>query len=159
METPFPAFVGGSKRLLIDGQWQNSATGKAFDTINPATGQVIARVAEGDAIDIDRAVNAARRAFEGEWSRWSAYDRQRLLLRVHDLVEKHWEELALIETIDMGAPLARTRAFKSWVSQTILFFASQTRAGSTETPRNSLAGNFTTLMFKAPVGVVGGIIP
>ena len=104
-------------------------------------------------------MSAARTAFEGEWSRWKPYDRQRLLLRIHDLIEKNFDELAMIETLDMGAPLARTRALKTWQSQTILFYASQTAAASTETPQNSMAGNFATMKLKAPVGVVGGIIP
>jgi aldehyde dehydrogenase (NAD+) len=154
-----PAFIGGSKRLLIGGQWRPAVSGKEFDAINPATGEVMARIAEGDAADIDLAVKAARKAFEGEWSRWTPHDRQRLMLRIHDLIEKNFEELALIETLDMGAPLTRTRAFKTWNSQTILFFASQTRTGATETPRNSLPGRFATMYLKAPVGVVGGILP
>jgi aldehyde dehydrogenase (NAD+) len=154
-----PAFVAGSKRLLIGGEWQPATSGREFDTLNPANGEVIAQLAQGDKIDIDRAVAAARKAFEGEWSRWKPHDRQRLLLRVHDLVEKHFDELALIETLDMGAPLARTRALKAWASQVILFYASQTASGGVETTRNSLPGNFTTLKLKAPVGVVGGIIP
>ena len=104
-------------------------------------------------------LRAARTAFEGEWSRWKPYDRQRLLLRIHDLIEKNFDELAMIETLDMGAPLARTRALKAWQSQAILFYASQTAAASTETPQNSMAGNFATMKLKAPVGVVGGIIP
>lgn len=152
-------FVGGFKGLLIGGKWQPAASGKQFDTINPATGEVIARLAEGDAADIDRAVKAARAAFEGGWGRWTPHDRQRLLLRVHDLIERHFDELALIETLDMGVPLTRSRALKAWASQVILFYASQTGAASAETLRNALPGRFTTLKFKAPVGVVGGIIP
>src|SRR5436853_4471923 len=100
--TPLPAFVNGSKKLLIGGQWRAAVSGKEFDTINPATGKVIARLAHGDAADIDLAVKAARRAFEGEWSRWTSYDQHRLLLRIHDVVEKNFDELALIETVDMG---------------------------------------------------------
>lgn len=154
-----PSFVGGSKRLLIGGQWLQAASGKEIDTLNPATGEVIARLAQGDKTDVDRAVKAARQAFEGPWSTWTHYDRQRLLLRVHDLVEKHFEELALIETLDMGAPLLRTRGLKSFLSQLILFYASQTAAGGVQTTRNSLPGHFSTHKIKAPVGVVGGIIP
>src|SRR2546425_4963660 len=158
-EIDFPAFVGGSKKLLIGGRWQAAASGKEFDTINPATGEPIARLAQGGEQDIDLAVQAARRAFEGEWSRWTPHDRRKLLLRVHDIVEKHFDELAEIETIDMGAPLSRTRAIKNFVSQLILFYASQTSAGGIETPRNSLPGQIMTLTHRAPVGVVGGIIP
>ena len=135
------------------------SSGKEFDAINPANGKLLARIAHGDAADVDLAVKAARRAFEGEWSRWTPYDRQKLLLRIHDLVQKHFDELALIETLDMGAPITRTRALKDWISQVILFFASQTAAGGTETPRNSLPGQIMTLTHKAPLGVVGGIIP
>ncbi|MEC3768822.1 aldehyde dehydrogenase family protein [Cupriavidus sp. SS-3] len=154
-----PAFVGGTKRLLIGGAWVPAASGKTFDTVNPATGEVIACLAQADRADIDRAVAAARQAFEGPWSQWSHSDRQRLLIRIHDAVEKHFDELALIETLDMGAPLARTRGLKSFLLQLILFYASQTAAGGVQTPLNALPGKFATLKIKAPVGVVAGIIP
>lgn len=154
-----PKFVAGSKRLLIGGEWRPAVSGKEFDTVDPATGETIARLAQGDAHDIDLAVKSARRAFEGDWSNWTPNDRRRLLIRLHELIDKHFEELAIIETMDMGAPLGRTRAFKNLVSQMILFFASQTGAGSTETLRNSLPGQHVTFTLKAPVGVVGGIIP
>jgi aldehyde dehydrogenase (NAD+) len=154
-----PAFVGGSKRLLIGGQWVTPQTGLEIDTYNPATGHVLARLARGNGTDIDRAVAAARTAFEGEWSRWTPYERQRLLLRIHDLMEKHADELALIETLDMGVPLARSKNLLKWLSQLILFFASHTASASTETPRNSMPGQVMTMTHKAPIGVVGGIIP
>ena len=159
-DIPTPSFLTGpSKRLLIGGKWLPSASGKEFDTVNPATGKVIARLAEGDAEDIDLAVKAARRAFEGEWSTWKPYDRQRLLMRVHDLVEKHFDELALLETLDMGAPISRTQGLKRWLSQAIMFYATQTVNASGDTLQNSLPGNHTTFTVKAPVGVIGGIIP
>ena len=159
-DIPTPSFLTGpSKRLLIGGQWLPSASGKEFDTVNPATGKVIARLAEGDAEDIDLAVKAARRAFEGEWSTWKPYDRQRLLMRVHDLIEKHFDELALLETLDMGAPISRTQGLKRWLSQAIMFYATQTVNTSGDTLQNSLLGNHTTFTVKAPVGVIGGIIP
>lgn len=155
-----PAFLeGGPKRHLIGGRWEESASGATFEATNPADGSVIARIAEGDAADVERAVRAARRAFEGEWSRWTPYDRQRLLARVHDLVVERWDELALIETLDMGAPLSRTLGLKAYVSQLIQFFATQTVNTAGQTLPNSLPGRVTTLTYKAPVGVVGGIIP
>ena len=157
---PTPSFLTGpAKRLLIGGKWLPSASGKEFDTVNPATGKVIARLAEGDAEDINLAVKAARRAFEGEWSTWKPYDRQRLLMRVHDLVEKHFDELALLETLDMGAPISRTQGLKRWLSQAIMFYAAQTVNTSGDTLQNSLPGNHTTFTVKAPIGVIGGIIP
>src|SRR5437588_13093067 len=82
-------------KLLIDGQWRDSASGKTFETVNPATEEVIARVAEGDAADIDLAVKAARRAFDsGPWSKMDARDRGRLMNRLADLLEEHVDELA-----------------------------------------------------------------
>ena len=159
-DVPTPSFLAGpAKRLLIGGKWQASASGKEFETLNPATGKVLARLAEGDAEDVDRAVKAARRAFEGEWSTWKPYDRQRLLIRVHDLVEKNFDELALLETLDMGAPLSRTQGLKRWLSQAIMFYATQTVNTSGATLQNSLPGELNTFTLKAPVGVVGGIIP
>lgn len=157
---PLPAFVSGpAQRLLIDGEWQPALSGKEFETFNPATGQVLTRLAEGDGQDIDKAVQAARRAFEGEWSTWKPYDRQRLLMRVHDIIERNFDELALLETLDMGAPLSRTQSMKGWVSQAIHFFASQTTNIAGQMLPNSIAGNHVTFTLKAPLGVVGGIIP
>lgn len=147
------------QRLLIGGEWVPPASGTDFDSFNPATGEAITRLGAGDASDVDRAVKAARSAFEGEWSRWKPYDRQRLLMKVHDLIEHNFEELALLETLDMGAPLQRTRSLKRYISQLIMFYAGQAQNVAGETLPNSLLGNITTLSLKAPVGVVGGIIP
>ncbi len=108
-ETRHSFLDGKIKRLLIDGRRVESASGKTFASINPATGETLAQVAEGDAEDIDRAVDAARRAFEGPWGRTKPAERQMILLRFADLVEKHFEEFAALDTLDMGAPLSRTR--------------------------------------------------
>src|SRR5262245_40071560 len=99
---------GRPKRMLIDGKWVEAVSGKTFPSLNPATGEVLAQVAEGDRADIDRAVHAARRAFEGPWSKWKPFERQQLLLKIADLVERHFDELALLDTFDMGAPISRT---------------------------------------------------
>src|SRR5215831_13076980 len=83
--------------LLIDGKWLDSVSGKTFPTTNPATGEVICQVAEGDKADIDLAVKAARKAFEeGPWRKMSAAERGRLLYKLADLVEKNREELAAL---------------------------------------------------------------
>lgn len=100
-----PFLDGKSKRMLIDGVWQNATSGRTFETINPSTGQVLATVAEGDAEDIERAVAAARQAFSGPWLRFTPFDRQNLLLRLAELVELHFDELALLDTLEMGAPI------------------------------------------------------
>lgn len=159
IDRPAPQFLTGEKHLFIGGAWRPALSGKSFETFNPATGEVIARIAEGEAQDIDLAVSAARKAFEGEWSRWTPMDRQRLLLRILVLVEQNFDELALIETLDMGVPCSRVANFKRGLSQMILFYASQTGAATTTTIANSLPGQFRTTLQKAPLGVVGGIIP
>jgi aldehyde dehydrogenase (NAD+) len=160
-ETPVarPSFVSGTKQLWIGGRWEPAAAGEVFDTVNPADGKVIARLARGRAEDVDRAVKAARTAFEGPWSRWTPLERQRLLQRINALVNKHAEELAVIETMDMGAPLSRTRGTVRWVSQLIDFFGSCTGMASASTVQNSLPGQIMSIYHKAPLGVVGGIIP
>jgi aldehyde dehydrogenase (NAD+) len=82
-------------KLLIDGQWRDSASGKTFETVNPATEEVIAKVAEGDAADIDLAVKAARKAFDtGPWRKLDARDRGRLMYKLADLIESHIDELS-----------------------------------------------------------------
>lgn len=147
------------KTNLIDGKSMPAASGQLIDTFNPATGQAIARLARSDAQDVNAAVQAARRAFEGEWSRWTPHDRQKLLLRVHDVIEKNFDELAELETMDMGAPLARTRNLKPVVLKVIHYYATQTVNTAGETLPNSLPGRCLTMSVKAPIGVIGGIIP
>src|SRR5438128_11154078 len=89
-------------QLFIDGQFVDAESGKTFVTPNPATGEPLAEVAEADKADIDKAVTAARRAFEGKWSKLSARDRGRLLYKLAQLIEQHAKELAELETLDHG---------------------------------------------------------
>src|SRR5438874_10004655 len=92
--------------MFIGGKWVDSVSGKTFETMNPATGEVICQVAEGDKADVDLAVKAARKAFEeGPWSKMNASDRGRLLNKLADLIEQHKEELAKLESLDNGKPL------------------------------------------------------
>ena len=147
------------KRMLIDGEWVEAASGKSFESRNPATGELLATVAEGDKEDIDRAVLAARRAFEGPWSKFKPYERQRLLLKFADLVEKHFDELSTLDTLDMGAPIARTRNTKQRVLGMLRWYAGMATAIQGETIENSLPGEYFSYTLKEPVGVVGAIIP
>ena len=95
----------GPTQMLIDGKFVNSASGQTFETVNPTTGDVIARVQEGDKPDVDKAVKAARRAFDGgPWRKMSARQRGRLIYKLADLIEQHREELAALETLDNGKP-------------------------------------------------------
>ncbi len=92
-------------KILVGDQWRDAQSGKTFATINPATEEVIANVAEGDAADVDLAVKAARKAFEtGPWSKMDARDRGKLMLKLADLIEENLDELAALETLDNGKP-------------------------------------------------------
>jgi aldehyde dehydrogenase (NAD+) len=152
---PYP----GPTKLLIDGKWVDAASGKTFETRNPATGELLARVAEGDAEDINRAVAAARRAFTGPWSRVKPNERQLLLLKLADLVEKNIEELALLDTLDMGAPISRTRNNRQRAVGMLRYYAGMATSVHGETINNSLPGEIFSYTLKEPVGVVGAIIP
>jgi aldehyde dehydrogenase (NAD+) len=95
------------QQMLIGGKWMNSVSGKTFPTIDPTNGETICNVAEGDKADIDLAVKAARDAFErGPWSRMNASDRGLLLNKLADAIESHKDELAALESLDNGKPLA-----------------------------------------------------
>src|ERR1700683_4716035 len=103
IQTSVSAFVVKPRKMLIGGKWVDAASGKTFETYNPATGQILARVAEGDREDVDVAVKAARRAFEsGPWPEMSPSERGRLLWKLAELIDQHNEELAELETLDNG---------------------------------------------------------
>ena len=157
---PKLAFLDGTpKRLFIDGKWVEARSGKTFTSFNPATGKAIAEVALGDSADIDLAVMAARRAFDGEWSRWKPAERQRILLRLADRVEAEHEQLAMLDTLDMGAPISRTRGNRERAIRMLRYYAGQAVSIHGETIENSLPGEFFSYTLKEPVGVVGAIIP
>src|SRR5690606_12019799 len=104
-------FLARERPLLIGDSWQPAASGRTFETLNPATGEVLARVAHGEAEDIDRAVRAARAAFEpgSPWRRTTPRRRAHLLWRMADLIEEHADELAQLETLDNGKPFWAAR--------------------------------------------------
>ena len=148
-----------TRRMLIDGKWVESASGKTFETLNPATGEVLARVAEGDAEDVNRAVRAARRAFDvGPWTRTTPVERGRILLRLADLIEKHAAELAQLETLDNGKSIAESLNVDVPASAaTFRYFAGWVDKLYGETiPADPAFFNFT---LREPVGVCGQIIP
>src|ERR1700691_4801887 len=102
-------FLGRKHQLFISGRWVDAKSGKTFDTYDPGTGRVIAQVAEGDAADIDAAVAAARRAFErGAWPTTLASERATMMWRLADLIEANADELAELESLNNGKPLAAT---------------------------------------------------
>lgn len=155
-----PGYIDGKpKLLLIDGRWVPAVSGKTFQTHDPATGILLAEVAEGDREDIDLAVAAARKAFTGPWSKWKPADRQMVLLRLADLIEENMEELAALDTFDMGAPISRTRNNRHRVVGMLRYYAGQAVSLYGETIENSLPNEIFSYTLKEPVGVVGAIIP
>ncbi len=160
LQAPPPKVALPTTKLLIGNEWVNSKSGKTFPTLNPATGEEICQVAEADAQDVDRAVKVARAAFQpgSPWRRFSAAERGRLLNKLADLVEKHADELARLESLDNGKPysvalaadlpltIACYRYYAGWADKV---------QGRT-IPINGPYFCYTRL---EPVGVVGQIIP
>src|SRR5438445_703513 len=147
------------RRMLIDGKWVEAASGKTFETPNPATGEVLARVAEAGPEDVERAVRAARRAFdEGPWPHTAPNERERFLLKVADLIEAHADELAQLETLDNGKPFMESRHVDiPAAAATFRYYAGWvTKLYGETNPSDEAYFNFT---LREPVGVCGQIIP
>src|SRR5438270_6542785 len=105
------SFIEKPRKMLINGKWVDAVSGKTFPTYDPATGEVLAQIAEGDRADIDLAVKAARKAFDnGPWRKMSASERGRLIWKLGDLLEQHLEEFAYLDSLDTGKPLTVGRA-------------------------------------------------
>jgi aldehyde dehydrogenase (NAD+) len=146
-------------KLLVGGKWVDSVSGKTFPTVNPATGETICQVAEGDKADVDLAVKAARKAFEdGPWPRMNASERGRLLHRLADLIEANQEELAALESLDNGKPYRDS--FNIDLPMTIKCY--RYYAGWADKIHGKtipVEGNYFCYTRHEPVGVVGQIIP
>jgi aldehyde dehydrogenase (NAD+) len=147
-------------KILIDNKWVDSVSGKTFETVNPATGDVLAKVAEADAADVDLAVKAARRAFHSKapWRRMSAAERGKLLNRLADLIEKHADELATLESLDNGKP----RHVAAAADLPLVLGCYRYYAGWADKIQGRtipIAGDYFSYTRHEPVGVVGQIIP
>lgn len=144
---------------FIDGKWIPAASGKTFETIHPATEEVICEVAEGDKADVDLAVKAARQAFEtGPWSSMDARDRGILMNKLADLIEAEADELAALETLDNGKPISDSRnADIPLVIDTLRYYAGW--ADKIEGATIPVRGDYLCYTRREPVGVVGQIIP
>jgi aldehyde dehydrogenase (NAD+) len=152
-------FTSLQTKLLIDGKWVNSASGKTFPTINPATEEKIADVQQASALDVDKAVQAARRAFDsGPWRRTYGEDRGRMLYRLAELIEKNAEELARLETLDNGKPISDSKNIDVPLSARVYrYYAGW--ADKIHGKAIPLKGPFTCYTRYEPVGVAGQIIP
>jgi phenylacetaldehyde dehydrogenase len=165
VEQQADSFVRASHKLLIDGQWVEAASGKTFETLNPASEEVLAEVAHGEAEDIERAVKAARRAFadDSPWRSMNASDRGRLIWRIAELIEENADELAMLESLDNGKPYSVARAADVPLAADLFRYMAgwPTKIEGTTVPISALPapGEYLAYTLREPVGVVGQIIP
>lgn len=145
-------------QLFIDGKWVDAESGKTFTTPNPATGETLAEVAEADKADVDKAVAAARKAFEGKWGKMSARDRGRLMYKLSQLIEEHSQELAELETADNGKPIRESQYVDlPQVVENFEYFAGW--ATKIEGETIPVPGQMFNYTLREPIGVCGQIIP
>ena len=145
-------------QLFIDGQWVDAAAGKTFTTLNPATGEVLAEVAEADKADVDLAVAAARKALDGKWGKISARDRGRMIYKLAQIIQDNAQELASLEAQDNGKPLKEALYIDlADVVDHFEYFAGWCTKIVGETI--PVPGNMLNYTLREPVGVCGQIIP
>ena len=152
-------FIGTPRKMFINGKWVEAASGKTFPVYNPATGEVMAKVAEGDREDIDRAVKAARKAFEsGPWPSMTASERGRMIWQLGDLIDQHLEEFAQLESLDNGKPLSVARVADVPLAVDLFRYMA---GWATKIEGNTIPFSPKYLAYtrREPVGVVGQIIP
>jgi phenylacetaldehyde dehydrogenase len=158
-------FVSKPRKMLIGGKWLEAASGNTFPTYNPATGEILAHVAEGNGTDVDRAVTAARNAFEsGPWRRLTASERGRLIWKLADLLESHLEEFAQLESLDNGKPIGVARAADLPLAVDLFRYMA---GWATKIEGNTISlsvpytpgARYHAYTLREPVGVVAQIIP
>ncbi len=156
--SPATEFMPRPQHLLIDGRRVPASSGRTFNSLNPATGQVIATVAEGNEADVEHAVAAARRAFEGPWRTMRASERGQILLRWADLLKQHADEIVEIESIDAGKPISATmrQDFPAAVDTLIYYAGWADKISGDVVPVRDDALTYTV---REPVGVVAAIVP
>ena len=157
-ETAAAEFLRKPHQLLIDGRRVPSSSGRTFKSLNPATEEVIATIAEGNEADVDRAVAAARRAFEGPWRTMRAAERGHLLLKWAELLKQHADEIIEIESLDAGKPIsATTRQDFPAAIDTLTYYAGWAdKINGDVVPTRDDALTYTV---REPVGVVAAIVP
>jgi phenylacetaldehyde dehydrogenase len=154
------SFLATRHKLFINGEWVEARSGKTIEVIDPATAQVIATVAAGDAADIDLAVKAARKAFEsGPWPAMNASARAKLMWKLAEAFEANADEIAALETLNNGMPITMSRFVAgNGVAECLRYFAGWAGKINGETP-TLLAPNHHAYTLREPVGVVGAIVP
>ena len=158
------SFITERRKMLINGKWVEAASGKTFPTYNPATGDVLANIAEGDQADIDAAVKAARAAFNGPWRKMTASQRGKLIWKLGDLIDQHLEEFAELESLDNGKPLTVARAADVPLAAELFRYMA---GWATKIEGNTIplsvpytpGARYHAYTVREPIGVVGQIIP
>ena len=145
-------------RMLIGSDWREAQSGKRFKTLNPATGDTLLEVAEGDAPDVDLAVQAALRAFEGPWGKMSASERGRLLWKLGDLINAKASELAQLETLDTGKPIWESSKIDIPLTVDVFYYFAGA-ATKLEGDTIPVSGPYLNYTVREPLGVVGLIVP
>jgi phenylacetaldehyde dehydrogenase len=156
------SFLSSPKQLLIDGEWVDAKDGRTFATVNPSTEEVLVQVAQASAVDADRAVVAARNAFESPspWSRMTPRERSHLLWRIGDLIEERTEEFAQLESLDNGKSLASARGDVGVAAELFRYFAGwATKMEGTSIPMSVPGREFHAYTRREAIGVVAGIVP
>lgn len=149
--------MADQKLMLINGKWVEGNSGEWFETYNPATGELVARVAKATTADVDAAVAAARTAFETSWARTSAAKRTRLLMKVADIMRKNFDQLCELEVLDTGKALSGVKGEVFQAIEDFEFFAGTTTKIYGHT--NAVAPTVFNYTLKEPIGVCGQIIP
>ncbi len=153
-------FTSKPLKMLIGGQWVNAISGKRTDIRNPADGELITTAAEADKEDVNRAVAAARKAFEeGPWPKMKPSERARLLLNLADLIEDHAEEFAHLDTLDYGQPVSLTTGFAHAAAENFRYYAGWATKITGETIPSSSPGNLFNYTRREAIGVCAGIVP
>jgi acyl-CoA reductase-like NAD-dependent aldehyde dehydrogenase len=145
-------------KLLIGGAWRDAASGKTFPTLNPATGETLLDIAEGDAPDIDEAVRAAHAALEGPWGTMSAAERGKILWKIGDLLLQHAEDAARLETLNGGKPIVETTRIEIPLAADV-FYYNAGAATKIEGSTIPVSGPYLNYTIREPLGVVGLIVP
>jgi aldehyde dehydrogenase (NAD+) len=145
--------------MLIGDLWVQAQSGDVLDSVDPSSGQAIARIPSGATVDVDSAVGAARRAFEGDYGSCASNTRRRLLEGLAGLIEANYDELRALDAVDMGQPVGMRPPEPTGVADVLRYFAGWTDKVTGETIPNSLPGEVLSLTLREPLGVVGAIIP
>ena len=153
------AFIDKPAKMLIGGEWREAASGDSIEAIDPATGQVIGRFPAGGEVDVNLAVAAARRAFNGAWRKITPYERGRLLQKAASLIEKHADELAQLIVLENGKPLWEAKKEVGTAVSWTEYYAGWTTKMLGDTIPVSLPGSFLNYTTREPLGVVAGITP